>query len=139
MERSPDANDATPVNISLIFVPRPPDLVEITKHKPTATLRRLLPHKLGKEVIFSVMRRWPIDPRDLEVPIITIVGVEDVHLRRQTELGYHYACNRNHRVVPQEENPTSCPQSRTLGKTAKTVTSNVSGVRLENIMQLGLL
>jgi hypothetical protein len=87
MKGGPEMNDATTINISLVFISRPPGLVEITKNKPTDTLRWLWSRKLGKKIIFSVMWRRSIDSCNLEVPVVIIVGVEDVHIRRQTELG----------------------------------------------------
>jgi hypothetical protein len=79
LQSVPEAVDAATVNVGFVFVPRPPNLVEVAQDQPTHPNWRLLRNELRKEVIFTVASRRPIDRGDFEITLIAIVEDVDIH------------------------------------------------------------
>jgi hypothetical protein len=69
LKGDPEAVDATTINVWLVFVPSPPDLVEVTEDQPLHAKRRLLCHKLREEVVLPRACGWSIDHSNFEIPI----------------------------------------------------------------------
>jgi hypothetical protein len=123
----PESIDTTPVNIWLVFVPSPTDLVEIAKDQPTHPTKRLVSHKLREEVILSVARGWAIHRRDFEIAITR--RVEDVHIGREAKLGSNDVRHVQNGVIPKEQNPPSSPDSRALGEATQPIAANVGSIK----------
>jgi hypothetical protein len=119
--------DTTPVNIWLVLVPSPTNLVEIAKHQPTHPTRRLLSHKLREEVVFPIASGWPIYRCDFEVGITR--RVEDVHIGRETKLGSDDVRHVQNGIIPKDQNPPSSPNRRTLGKATQPIAANVGSIK----------
>jgi hypothetical protein len=69
LESGSKAVDAAPVDIHVVFVPSPTNLVEVTKRQPLRPGRCFVGNKLGEKVILPIMRHWPVHRRDLEITI----------------------------------------------------------------------
>jgi hypothetical protein len=69
LKGDPETVDAATINVWLVFVPSPPDLVEVTEDQPPHAKRRLLSHKLREEVVLPRACGWPIDRSNFEIPI----------------------------------------------------------------------
>jgi hypothetical protein len=69
LKGDPEMVDAATINVWLVFVPSPPDLVEVTEDQPPHAKRRLLSHKLREEVVLPRACGWPINRSNFEIPI----------------------------------------------------------------------
>jgi hypothetical protein len=78
LKSDPEMVDAATINVWLIFVPSPPDLVEVTENQPPHAKRRLLSHKLREEVVLPRACGWPIARSDFEIPLTR--RVDDVNV-----------------------------------------------------------
>jgi hypothetical protein len=85
LQSVPEAVDAATVDVGLVFVPRPPNLVEIAQNQPPHPKRRLVSNELRKEVIFPVASRRAINRGDFEFTLIAII--EDVDIRQKAKFG----------------------------------------------------
>jgi hypothetical protein len=127
----------TPVNIWLVFIPSPPDLVEITKHQPTHPTRWLLSHKLREEVVFPIVSGWPIHRCDFEVAITR--RVEDAHIGRETKLGCDDVRHLQNGIIPKDQNPPSSPDRRMLGEATQPIAANVGSIKGGDGRKFGFL
>jgi hypothetical protein len=73
LQSIPKAIDTASIDIGLVLVPSPANLVEIPKSQPSHPTDWLVGNKLPKEVIFPVTSRWPIHRSYLQVSVT--VGV----------------------------------------------------------------
>jgi hypothetical protein len=69
LEHVPEAHHATSINMTFVFVPSSPDLVKVSKRKPSHPLRRLMRGELGVELVLEGGVRRPINGGNLEIPI----------------------------------------------------------------------
>jgi hypothetical protein len=84
LQSSPKAVDTATIDIGLVFVPSPTNLVEIPEGQPPHPIGWLVSNKLPKKVIFPITSRWSIHRGYLKISIT--VGVQNVDLRRETKL-----------------------------------------------------
>jgi hypothetical protein len=98
LKSDPKMVDATMINVWLVFVPSPPDLVEVTENQPPHAKRRLLSHKLREEVILPRACGWPIDSSDFEIPLSR--RVDDVNIGREAKFGRHNIGHLHKVLVP---------------------------------------
>jgi hypothetical protein len=85
LQSVPESVDAATANIGLVFVPRPPYLVEIAQNQPPHPNRRLMSNELREEVILAIASRRAINRGDFEITVVAIV--EDVDIRRKAKFG----------------------------------------------------
>jgi hypothetical protein len=130
LEGRPETIYPPPINILLVLISSSPNLIEVPKGEPTYPLRRLMTNKLGEENVFPARRGWPIHSGDLEIPFM--VRIEEMHMRRMAMVGESNVCDLNHRIAPKEENSTSRPNCRSLGKTLQPIPPNVHGISRRN-------
>jgi hypothetical protein len=81
----PETVDAAMINVWLVFVPSPPDLVEVNEDQPQHAKRRLLSHKLREEVVLPRAYGWSIDRSNFEIPITR--RVDYVNIGREAKFG----------------------------------------------------
>ena len=99
LEGVTEPDDATPVDVAVVLVLSPPNLVEVPKDQPANACRWLEVGELGKEIIFAVRRRRAIDGGDHEVTLL--ISVDDVDHGRKRELRSGDVSQLHHGIVPQ--------------------------------------
>jgi hypothetical protein len=65
--------DAALVDIHVVFVPSPANLVEVTKRQPLCPRRWFVGNKIGEKVILPIMCRCPVHRCDLEITIAIVI------------------------------------------------------------------
>jgi hypothetical protein len=85
LQGRPKAVDSASIDVSSIFIPSPPDLVEITEGKPLHPIWRLMRDELRKEIIFTSRGRRTVNRSKLEISMTT--RVYDMHASRETKFG----------------------------------------------------
>jgi hypothetical protein len=98
LKSDPETVDAATINVWLVLVPSPPDLVEVTEDQPPHTNRRLMNYKLREEVILPRACGWPINRGDFEIPIPR--GIDDVNIGRKAKFGRHNIGHLHKVLVP---------------------------------------
>jgi hypothetical protein len=98
LKSDPEMVDAATINVCLVFVPSPPDLVEVTEDQPPHAKRRLLSHKLREEVVLPRACGWPIDRSDFEIPLTR--RVDDVNIGGEAKFGRHNIGHLHKVLIP---------------------------------------
>jgi hypothetical protein len=98
LKSDPETVDAATINVWLVLVPSPPNLVEITEDQPPHTKRRLMSYKLREEVILPRACGWPINRGDFEIPISR--RVDDVNIGRKAKFGRHNIGHLHKVLIP---------------------------------------
>jgi hypothetical protein len=94
LKGGPKAVDTATVDIGLVLIASPSNLVEVAKDQPTNTGRRLVSNKLREKIIFPVASGRAIDGCDFEITFI--IAIERVRERRQTKLRSLKVGHMNH-------------------------------------------
>ena len=91
-------DDATHVDVAIVLVLSPSNLVEVPKDQPADSVRWLEAGELGEEIIFAVGCRRTIDDGDHEIPLL--FSVDDVNHGRKSELGSDNVRKLHHGIIP---------------------------------------
>ena len=135
VERCPETVDPAAVDISLIFISRPKDLVEIAWGKPGHPGRWFLCQQLGKESIFARVVRGAIDGRDFEKhvsPSHPDHGGEAI--RREAD-----ARNIHKEIIPEHQDATPSARRRSLREATQPMPPQEGCRELVIIFELSLL